>query len=108
LLKKFLTSAPILKITSSYEGFVLCKNACIEGIGGIFTQKNRVVCYEYQKLKEREINYATHDVELLDVVHGLKMRMNFLMGRIFELRTNHNGLKYLIDQPNLNARHGIW
>ena len=26
------------------------------------------------------------------------------MGRKFELRTNHHGLKYLFDQPNLNAR----
>ena len=27
------------------------------------------------------------------------------MGRIFELRTDHCGLKYLFDQPTLNARH---
>jgi hypothetical protein len=27
------------------------------------------------------------------------------MGKRFELRTDHNGLKYLFDQPTLNARH---
>jgi hypothetical protein len=26
------------------------------------------------------------------------------MGKIFELRTNHSGLKYLYDQPTLNSR----
>ena len=26
------------------------------------------------------------------------------MGKIFELRTNHCGLKYMFDQPTLNAR----
>ena len=26
------------------------------------------------------------------------------MGRIFEIRTNHRGLKYLFDHPTLNAR----
>jgi hypothetical protein len=30
------------------------------------------------------------------------------MGRRFELRTDHNGLKYLFDQPTLNARQTKW
>jgi hypothetical protein len=30
------------------------------------------------------------------------------MGRRFELRTNHNGLKYLFEHPTLNARHSRW
>jgi hypothetical protein len=30
------------------------------------------------------------------------------MGKRFELRTDHNGLKYLFDQPTLNARKIRW
>ena len=30
------------------------------------------------------------------------------MGRIFKLRIGHNGLKYLFDQPTLNARQTRW
>ena len=30
------------------------------------------------------------------------------MGKRFELRTDHNGLKYLFDQPTLNARQIRW
>ena len=30
------------------------------------------------------------------------------MGKRFELRTSHNGLKYLFDQPTLNARQSRW
>ena len=30
------------------------------------------------------------------------------MGRIFELRIDHCGLKYLIDQPTLNVRQARW
>jgi hypothetical protein len=30
------------------------------------------------------------------------------MGKIFELRTNHSGLKYLFGQPTLNAREIRW
>ena len=30
------------------------------------------------------------------------------MGRMFELRTDHYGLKYLFDQPTLNAKQARW
>jgi hypothetical protein len=30
------------------------------------------------------------------------------MGKIFELRIDHSGLKYLFGQPNLNARKIRW
>ena len=30
------------------------------------------------------------------------------MGRRFKLRTDHCGLKYLFDQPTLNARQARW
>ena len=30
------------------------------------------------------------------------------MGKRFDLRIEHNGLKYLFDQPTLNARQSRW
>jgi hypothetical protein len=30
------------------------------------------------------------------------------MGKRFELRIDHNGMKYLFDQPTLNARQSKW
>jgi hypothetical protein len=59
-------------------------------------------------MKEHEKNYATHDLELAAIVHTLRKWRHYLMGRRFELRTNHNGLKYLFDQPTLNARQSRW
>jgi hypothetical protein len=80
-------------------------DACIEGLGGVLMQDNYVVCYESRKLKEHEKNYVTHDLELVAIVHALKMWRHYLMGKRFELR---NGLKYLFEQPNLNARQARW
>jgi hypothetical protein len=50
------------------------------------------------------MNYDTHDLELASIVHTLKMWRHYLMGKRFELKTNHSGLKYLFEQPTLNAR----
>jgi hypothetical protein len=107
-LKELLTSAPILKVADPDEDFVVCTDACKEGLGGVLTQNGHVICYESRKLKEHERNYATHDLELAAIVHALKMWRHYLMGRKFELKTDHSGLKHLFEQPTLNARQTRW
>jgi hypothetical protein len=59
-------------------------------------------------MKEHEKNYATHDLEMAAVVHALRKWRHYLMGKKFELRIDHNSLKYLFDQPTLNARQIRW
>jgi hypothetical protein len=108
LLKKLLTSAPILKIVDPNENFVVCTDTCKEGLGGVLTQNGHDISYESINIKEHERNYATHDLELAVVVHELKMWRHYLMGKRFELMTNHGGLKYLFEQPILNVMQTRW
>ena len=107
-MKQLLTSAPILRIAVPNEDFIVCTDACKEGLGGVLTQNGFVICYESRKLKEHERHYATHDLDLAAIVHALRKWRQYLMGKRFELRTYHNGLKYLFDQPTLNARQSRW
>jgi hypothetical protein len=92
-LKKVLTSAPILRIAYPNEDLIVCTDACKEGLGGVLNQNGYVVCYESRKLKDHEMNYATYHLELVAIVHALKKWKQYLMGKRFELRTNHNDLK---------------
>ena len=39
-LKKLLTSAPILKMADPKKDFVVCTDACIEGLGAVIMQEN--------------------------------------------------------------------
>jgi hypothetical protein len=87
---------------------LVCTYACKEGLGGVLSQNKFVVCFESKKLKEHERLYATHDLELVAIVHALKKWRHYLMVKSFELRTEHNGLRYLFDQPSLNARQRRW
>jgi hypothetical protein len=93
-----------LKIADPNEYFVVCTDACKEGIGGVLSQKDHVVYYESRKLKEHERNYATHDLELTPIVYALKMWRHYLMGKKFELRKENCCMKPLFGQPTLNAR----
>ena len=107
-LKEILTSAPILKIEYQNEYFFVCTDASKEGIDGVLSQRDHVICYESRKLQEHERNYATHELELATIVHKLKKWRHYLKGRRFELRIDHCDLKHLFGHPTLNARQTRW
>ncbi|KAH9296314.1 hypothetical protein KI387_039902, partial [Taxus chinensis] len=67
-----------------------------------------VVAFESRKLKDHELNYPTHDLELAAVVHALVRWRHFLLGRRFTLWTDHLSLRHLFAQPNLNAFQWRW
>jgi hypothetical protein len=107
-LKYLLTHAPILKIADPDDDFLMCTDACKEGLGGVLMLEGRVICYKSRKLNENEINYMTHDLELDTIVHALKMWRNYLLGRIFVLMTDRCQLRQFFDQPKLNDRQARW
>ena len=72
-MKELLTSTPILKVADPDKDFTVCVDASKEGIVGVLTQEGHVICYESWKLKENERKYVTHDLELVAVIHALKM-----------------------------------
>ena len=72
-LKTLLTSAPILRIVDQNKEFVVCNDACNDGLGGVLNQERHVIAYESRKLQIHEKNYATYDLELAVVIHALKM-----------------------------------
>jgi hypothetical protein len=73
VLKELLASATVLKILDPNESFLVCTDACKEGLGGFLTQNGHVIGYESRNIKEHESNYATHDLELAAIVHALNM-----------------------------------
>jgi hypothetical protein len=107
-LKNLLTSEPILNIIDQNKDFIMFTDACKEWIGGVLSQNGNVICCKSRKLKEYERNYSTHDLELVTIVHSLNMWTHYHTKKIFELKTDHSGLKYLIEQPTLNVRQIIW
>lgn len=103
-LKQSLMNYLVLKISNMDKEFVVCIDDCKRGLGVVLMQEGQVVYYESLKLNEHERNYLKHDLELEAIIHALKMCRHYIIGRRFVLMINHNGLKYLFEQLNLNAR----
>jgi hypothetical protein len=78
------------------------------GIGGVLIQDGRAIAYASRQLQCHEEHYPTYDLELLDVVHALKVWRYYLLGNLVYIYTDHKSLKYLFTQPNLNIRQRRW
>jgi hypothetical protein len=72
MLKKKLTTSPILILLDVHKPFSVCCDALYTGLGCVLMQEGRVVAYSSRQLKVHEKNYPTHDPELAVVVQALK------------------------------------
>jgi hypothetical protein len=48
-------------------------DALMDGLGCVLMQEGRVIAYASRQLRQHELNYPTHDMELAAVVHALKI-----------------------------------
>ena len=71
-------------------------------------QERRVIAYGSRQLRPNEENYPTHDLELAAVIYSLKLWRHYLLGNHCEIYTDHQSLKYLFTQPDLNLRQQRW
>src|SRR4051812_2752387 len=107
LLKTKLTTAPVLVLPDTSKDFIVFYDASHQGLGCVLMQDGHVVAYASRQLKPHENNYPTHDLELAAVVHALKQWRNYLLGSHCKLYSDHQSLKYLFTQPDLNLRQSI-
>jgi hypothetical protein len=71
-------------------------------------QEGRVIAYASRQLRRYEEHYPTHDLELVAVVHALKIWCHYLLGNICHIYTDHKSLKYIFTQSELNMRQRRW
>ena len=71
-------------------------------------QDECVIAYALCQLKKHEVNYPTHNLELVAVVHALKIWNHYLLGNKVHIFTDHKSLKYIFTQFELNMRQMRW
>jgi hypothetical protein len=59
-------------------------------------------------LRKHKENYPTHDLELVALVHALKIWRHYLIGHRCKIYSDHKSHKYNFTQTDLNLRHGKW
>ncbi|PKI48946.1 hypothetical protein CRG98_030661 [Punica granatum] len=72
------------------------------------TEENRPIAYFSEKLSGAALNYFTYDKELYALAGTLETWQHYLWSKEFVIHTNHESLKNLKGQNNLNRRHAKW
>ena len=103
-----MTSAPILALPTADKDFAVYSDVSRSGLGCVLMQDGRVITYASRQLKTHKRNYPTHNLELVVVVFALKIWRHYLYGVRCEVFTDHQSLKYLFSQKDLNLRQTRW
>jgi hypothetical protein len=107
-LKRSLTTAPVLAQPDIEKPFDVYYDSSGIDIGYVLMQEGRVIAYASRQLKRHEEHYPTHDLELVAIVHALKIWRHYLLGSSCNIYTNHKSLKYIFTQSELNMHQRRW
>ena len=110
--KQALTSAPVLGMPRDDCAFTLDTDASEAGCGAVLSQQQDgvevVIMYASRSLSRAERNYDVTKKELLAVVYGLKTFKQYLLGRHFQIRTDHAALQWLRKTPEPMGQQARW
>lgn len=67
-----------------------------------------LTAYFSEKLSGPSLNYSTYDKELYTLVQTLQTWQHYLWSKEFVIHFDHESLKYIRSQSNLNCRHAKW
>ena len=111
-MKAALLHALVLQLADPTREFIVTTDTSDFAIGALLSQvwddREHPVAYDSRKMHAVEGNYATHERELLVVIHALWTWQHYLLGNHFIVVIDHNSLKYLETQPSLSRRQARW
>lgn len=111
-LKSVLVSPEVMAFPTDHCPFILDTDACDVSIGAVLSQmqggNERVIAYASRTLNKAERNYCVTDRELLAVKHFVEYFRQYLLGRSFTVRSDHQALVWLFSLKEPKARVARW
>ena len=111
--KELLCKKPVLRSPDFQRPFLLQTDASEQGIGVVLSQREEdgtdyPVAYFSKKLLPREQRYSTVEKECLAIRLGVQAFRVYLLGRPFQIQTDHRSLEWLDRLKTDNARLARW
>jgi transposase InsO family protein len=97
-LKQALTTAPALALPNFEQPFIVECDASGSGIGAVLHQADDAIAFFSRALPPRHRGLAAYERELIGLSQAVRHWRPYLWGRAFIVRTDHQPLKYILDQ----------
>ena len=107
-LKLAMSNTPVLALPDFTKPFVIETDACYGGVGAVLIQDKRPLAYLSQSLGPENLGLSIYEKELLALVMAVVKWRHYLEGHHFIIRTDHQSLKYLLDQRVTTTLQQKW
>ncbi|XP_071913952.1 uncharacterized protein [Coffea arabica] len=97
-LKLAMTSPPVLTLPDFSQEFVVETDASNSGIGAVLLQHGRPLAFFSKALAPKHQGLSVYEKEMLAIVNAIQKWRPYLLGGHFIIKTDHQSLKYLMEQ----------
>ena len=93
-----MTTAPVLVLPDFNQEFIVEADASHYGIGVVLSQGGRPVAYFSKALSPKHQTLSVYEKEMMAILVAVRKWNSYLLGRHFKIKTDHQSLKFLLDQ----------
>jgi hypothetical protein len=107
-LKMAMCTTPVIALPDFTKTFVLECDALGKGIGVVLMQEGRPVAFTSKQLSERNLGKSIYEKEMLAILHVMDLWCPYLLGQRFQIKTDHQSLKYFLEQHISSPKQQKW
>jgi hypothetical protein len=107
-LKMAMCTTLVLALPDFTKTFVLECDVSGKGISVVLMQEGRPLAFTSKQLFERNLGKPIYEKEMLAILHVVELWHPYLLGQCFQIKTDHQSLKYFLEQRISSQEKQKW